>query len=85
MSYDMVGGFSPVTLIERSVFIVAVHPSVPARSIKELIALAKARPVELDYGSGGVGSAIHPKNGVRSVRLRRFVRSRWQADSASRA
>ena len=58
-SYDMANDFAPISLIERTVFIVAVHPSVPARSVRELIALAHARPGELNYGSGGVGSAIH--------------------------
>ena len=51
--------FSPITLTERTVNIVAVHPSLPVKSIKELIALAKARPGELNYGSSAPGSSNH--------------------------
>src|SRR5262245_46745941 len=43
-SYDAVRDFSPVVLIARDVFVVVVHPSLPVKSIKELLALAKARP-----------------------------------------
>ncbi len=57
--YDMVKDFSPIALIEMSVNVAAVHPSVPAKSIRELIALAKARPGDLSYGSAGVGGAGH--------------------------
>ena len=57
--YDMLRDFVPVSLIEMSVNVVAVHPSLPAKSVKELIALAKARPGELSYGSAGVGGAGH--------------------------
>jgi tripartite-type tricarboxylate transporter receptor subunit TctC len=39
--------------------VLAVHPSIPARSIKELVALAKARPGQLNYGSPGVGTSPH--------------------------
>ena len=51
--------FSPITQIERSVYLIAVHPSVPVKSIKELIALAKARPGELNYGSTAIGGPPH--------------------------
>ena len=54
-----VADFAPVSLIERSVNIVAVNPSLPVKSIKELIALAKARPGDLNYGSAGVGGTTH--------------------------
>ena len=57
--YDPVRDFAPIAVAERTVFIVAVHPSMPAKSIKELISLAKARPGELNYGSGSVGSTNH--------------------------
>jgi tripartite-type tricarboxylate transporter receptor subunit TctC len=56
MNYDMTTDFAPISLLVRSVGIVAVHPSVPAKSIKELIGLAKARPGALNYGSTGAGS-----------------------------
>ena len=53
------GDFAPISLIIRDVTVVSVHPSVPAKSIKELIALTKARPGELNYGSTGIGSTAH--------------------------
>ena len=51
--------FTPLTLISKDVFMIVVHPSLPAKSIKELIALAKARPGELNYGSGAPGGPNH--------------------------
>ena len=51
--------FSPISLIERTVNIVAVHPSVPVKSVKELITLAKSRPGELNYSSGSIGGPAH--------------------------
>ena len=57
--YDVNKDFVPISLIEMSVNVAAVHPSVPVKSIKELIVLAKARPGELSYGSAGVGGAGH--------------------------
>ena len=60
VSYDPVGDFSPISLLVREVFIVALHPSVAANNVKELIALAKSRPGELNFGSAGSGGANHP-------------------------
>jgi tripartite-type tricarboxylate transporter receptor subunit TctC len=48
-----------VTLLATSAFILAVNPAVPAKSVKELIALAKAKPGQLNYGSAGPGSSLH--------------------------
>jgi len=59
MPYDVVKDFAPISLIVREVLVVTVNPSVPARSIKELIAVAKARPGQLNYGSSGIGNATH--------------------------
>ncbi|MBI4190419.1 MAG: tripartite tricarboxylate transporter substrate binding protein [Betaproteobacteria bacterium] len=56
MSYDAARDFSPVSLIARAPLIFVVHPSLPVKSVKELIALAKARPGELNYGSTSPGS-----------------------------
>ncbi len=53
LAYDPVGGFSPVSLIATSDYLLTVHPSLPARSIKDLLALAKARPGMLTYASSG--------------------------------
>ncbi len=76
MSYDPVKDFSPVTLVSTAPVILAVHPSLPANSVKDLIALAKSRPAGLNYGSGGTGSTPHlatelfkHKTGVNLVRV----------------
>jgi len=59
LAYDFVKDFTPVTLLASTPNILVVHPSVPAKSVKELIALAKARPGQLDYASAGSGSSSH--------------------------
>jgi tripartite-type tricarboxylate transporter receptor subunit TctC len=59
LAYDLVKDFAAVTSIAVSPNIVLVHPSLPARSIAELIALARARPGQLNYASGGSGSTLH--------------------------
>jgi len=58
-SYDAIRDFAPITLIENSVSVIAVHPSLPVKSVKDLIALARARPGELNYTSSGAGSTSH--------------------------
>lgn len=57
--YDPVKDFSPVSMLAKAPNVLVVHPSVPVTSVKELIALAKARPGALNYGSGGTGSSLH--------------------------
>jgi tripartite-type tricarboxylate transporter receptor subunit TctC len=57
--WDPVKDFAPVTLAVNAPNILVVHPSLPVTSVKELIALAKARPGELNYGSGSSGSTSH--------------------------
>jgi tripartite-type tricarboxylate transporter receptor subunit TctC len=59
LPYDPVKDFAPVTLIAMVPNVLVVGPAVPSRSVAELIALAKAKPGKLDYGSGGNGSAAH--------------------------
>ncbi len=59
LSYDPVKDFAAVALVASIPSILVVHPSVPAKSVQELIALAKSKPGELNYGSGGVGTAPH--------------------------
>jgi tripartite-type tricarboxylate transporter receptor subunit TctC len=59
LPYDSIKDFTPVSLAGSSPLVVAVHPSLPARNLKELIAFAKARPGQLTYGSAGVGSSGH--------------------------
>ncbi|MBI3068912.1 MAG: tripartite tricarboxylate transporter substrate binding protein, partial [Betaproteobacteria bacterium] len=57
--YDPVRDFSPISMVSRAPNVVAVHPSLPVKSVKELIALAKARPGVLNYSSGATGSSSH--------------------------
>ncbi|HEV7800853.1 MAG TPA: tripartite tricarboxylate transporter substrate binding protein [Burkholderiales bacterium] len=59
LPYDPQKDFEPVTLINTTPLVVVVHPGVPARSIKELAALAKAKPGTLNYGSSGSGGSNH--------------------------
>ena len=59
VGYDPVKDFAPVSLTARSVNLLVVHPSVPAGSVKELIALGRARPGQLNYATGGTGSSNH--------------------------
>jgi tripartite-type tricarboxylate transporter receptor subunit TctC len=57
--YDPVKDFSPITLIASQPFVLVLHPSVPAKTVPELIALAKAKPGTLNYGSSGAGGGAH--------------------------
>lgn len=57
--YDAIKDFAPIATIARSRQILVVNPAMPVRSVQELIALAKARPGELNYGSSGTGNTNH--------------------------
>ena len=57
--FDTLRDFVPITLTARAPNVIAVHPSLPVKSVKELIALAKARPGVLNYATPGVGSTPH--------------------------
>jgi tripartite-type tricarboxylate transporter receptor subunit TctC len=59
LPYDPVKDFAPVTLVSSSPLVLVVHPAVPASSVRELIALAKARPGQLNYASSGIGVSAH--------------------------
>ncbi|MFM9967484.1 MAG: Bug family tripartite tricarboxylate transporter substrate binding protein [Burkholderiales bacterium] len=59
MPFNWDRDFTPVTLIAYAANVLAVHPSVPARSTQELIAYARANPGKLSYGSPGIGSSLH--------------------------
>ena len=57
--YDPVRDFAPVTLAVQSPNILIVHPSLPVRTVRDLISVAKTRPGSLNYGSGQTGSSTH--------------------------
>ena len=57
--YDPVRDFAPITLVATVPMVLVVHPSLPARSVKELVALTKARPDEINFGSAGNGATTH--------------------------
>ncbi|RPJ48705.1 MAG: tripartite tricarboxylate transporter substrate binding protein [Betaproteobacteria bacterium] len=59
LAYDSLHDFTPVTQITSAPNVLVVHPSLPVKSVKELIALAKARPGQIDYASSGNGSTQH--------------------------
>jgi len=57
--YDPPRDFAAVSMLATSAFLLAVHPGVPARSVQELLALARAKPGALNYASAGAGSSLH--------------------------
>src|SRR6267143_3029648 len=59
LPYDAVRDFAPIALCFTTPLYLVVHPAVPARTVGELIALAKSRPGKLSFGSGGNGSSNH--------------------------
>src|SRR2546428_12092343 len=59
LPFDPVADFVPVSLVASTPNILVVHPSTPARTVKEVIALAKAKPGTLNFASAGVGSSSH--------------------------
>jgi tripartite-type tricarboxylate transporter receptor subunit TctC len=69
--YDLIKDFAPVSLLAAGSFMLAVHPSVPARSVKELIAFAKSRPGQLNVGVSGAGIILSAElfNSMASVKM----------------
>jgi tripartite-type tricarboxylate transporter receptor subunit TctC len=59
LAFDPLQDLAPVAMISYSPHVVAVHPSVPVQSLRELVALARARPGRLNYATAGAGSASH--------------------------
>ena len=59
VSYDPLRDFAPITLATTTPMILVVHPSLPVKSVKELVALARRKPGELNYSSGIAGSTTH--------------------------
>ena len=74
LPYDTLRDFAPVSLIALSPYVLVVHPSLPARNVKDLVALARKRPDQILYGSGGSGSSAHLSaelfNQMAGVKLR---------------
>ena len=73
LAYDIINDFLPVTLVALSSFVAAVHPSLPARSVRDLLSIARARPGDINYASAGAGSgtffAAEYFNGMGKVKL----------------
>jgi tripartite-type tricarboxylate transporter receptor subunit TctC len=59
LPYDTIRDFAPISLIGKTPNVLNVHPSLPARSVQEFVALAKANPGNIQYGSGGIGTSPH--------------------------
>jgi tripartite-type tricarboxylate transporter receptor subunit TctC len=59
LPYDTIKDFAPVTQLASQPHLVVIHPAFPAKSVRELIALAKAKPGQLNFGSSGTGSGAH--------------------------
>ena len=59
LPYDTLKDFTPIAMASASPLVLTVHPSIPASSVKELVAIAKSRPGDLNYGSSGSGAILH--------------------------
>jgi tripartite-type tricarboxylate transporter receptor subunit TctC len=59
IKFDPLKDFTPIIWVARGPYVIVVHPSLPVRSTRELIALAKARPGEITYGTSGQGAIVH--------------------------
>ncbi len=59
LPFDTLRDFQPISLVGAASLVIVVHPSLPARSVKDLVTLAKVRPGEINYASGGNGTATH--------------------------
>jgi tripartite-type tricarboxylate transporter receptor subunit TctC len=59
LNFDSIRDFAFITLLAQSQNLLVTHPSLPAKSVKELVALSKKRPGEINYGSSGIGTTVH--------------------------
>ena len=59
IKFDAATDYTPVILVARGPYVLVVHPSLPAHTTRELVALAKARPGQITYGSSGQGAVVH--------------------------
>ena len=84
VSYDPVRDFAPITLTTMSPTVVVVHPSVQAQTVKDLIALAKAKPGALNYGTTGTGTPNHLAAELfRAMAAIEMVRINYKSTSAA--
>lgn len=82
LPYDAVKDFAPVSLLAHAPFVLMVHPSLPPKSVKELIALARARPGQLNFGSAGTGITTHLAGEMFNLMARVKVQERISSDGA---
>ncbi len=59
LPFDSIRSFEPVVLLSSAPFVLAIYPSLPVRRVEDLISMAKAKPGQIKYGSGGIGSGSH--------------------------
>jgi tripartite-type tricarboxylate transporter receptor subunit TctC len=59
LSYDILRDLAPVTQVATAAFVLAAHPSLPVKNVRELVALARARPGQINFASSGNGSSLH--------------------------
>ncbi|HEV7800022.1 MAG TPA: tripartite tricarboxylate transporter substrate binding protein [Burkholderiales bacterium] len=73
LNYDLLHDFTPLTLVATSAFVAVVHPSLPVKTVRDLLNIAKARPGDLNYASAGTGSgtyfAAEYFNGLGKVKM----------------
>ena len=69
LAYDLERDFAPISNVVIVPFALVSHPSVPAKNVKELIALARAKPGSLNYASSGIGSSAHLSNSMAKVSI----------------
>jgi tripartite-type tricarboxylate transporter receptor subunit TctC len=68
LSYDAIKDFAPITMVSRSPHVVVTQPSLPVNTIQDLIALARAKPGQLSYGSAGSGTILHLAGEMLSIK-----------------
>jgi tripartite-type tricarboxylate transporter receptor subunit TctC len=59
MPYELPKDFSPISLVVTGAFVLVIHPSVPAKNVKEIVAIARRQPGKLNYATSGIGSSAH--------------------------
>jgi tripartite-type tricarboxylate transporter receptor subunit TctC len=83
-AYDAIKDFAAVTMVDRAPNLLVLHPTVQANSVKELIALGKAKPGQINYGSGSTGSSTHLAGELfKSMAGVNFVRVPYKSGGAA--